>query len=170
MAARAINPAIHISQLGQRLSSGNVEPLLKAHDVVVDCTDNAEARYLLGDAAHAASKPLVFGGAVRMEGQVSVFQSSVKGHLGSPCYRCVFPAMPDAKQDVAAFVLGYRHITGGDSAIDRATQIYETRLRAYVSGLAYAGSPYAFNTVGSTLCIDAHHYALVTSQTCLLSC
>jgi adenylyltransferase/sulfurtransferase len=27
-----------------------------------------------------------------------VFQSSVKGHLGSPCYRCVFPAMPDAKQ------------------------------------------------------------------------
>lgn len=69
--------------------------------------------------------------------------------------------MPDAKQDVAAFVLGYRHITGGDSAIDRATQIYETRLRAYVSGLAYAGSPYAFNTVGSTLCIDAHHYAMV---------
>ena len=98
MAASAINPAIHISQLGQRLSSGNVEQLLKAHDVVVDCTDNAEARYLLGDAAHAASKPLVFGGAVRMEGQVSVFQSSVKGHLGSPCYRCVFPAMPDAKQ------------------------------------------------------------------------
>ena len=33
-----------------------------------------------------------------MEGQVTVFQSSVKGHLGSPCYRCVFPAMPDAKQ------------------------------------------------------------------------
>jgi len=33
-----------------------------------------------------------------MEGQVSVFQSSVKGHAGSPCYRCVFPAMPDAKQ------------------------------------------------------------------------
>jgi adenylyltransferase/sulfurtransferase len=54
MAASAINPAIHISQLGQRLSNGNVEPLLKAHDVVVDCTDNAEARYLLGDAAHAA--------------------------------------------------------------------------------------------------------------------
>ena len=98
MAASAINPAIHISQLGQRLSSGNVEQLLNAHDIVVDCTDNAEARYLLGDAAHAAGKPLVFGGAVRMEGQVSVFQSSVKGHVGSPCYRCVFPAMPDAKQ------------------------------------------------------------------------
>ena len=98
MTASAINPTIHISQLGQRLSSGNVEQLLKAHDVVVDCTDNAETRYLMGDAAHHCRRPLVFGGAVRMEGQISVFQSSVKGHFGSPCYRCVFPSMPDAKQ------------------------------------------------------------------------
>ena len=57
-----------------------------------------ETRYLMGDAAHHCGRPLVFGGAVRMEGQVSVFQSSVKGHFGSPCYRCVFPSMPDAKQ------------------------------------------------------------------------
>ena len=97
-AASAINPAIHISQLGLRLGSGNAAQLVNAHDVVIDCTDNADARYLLGDTAHACGKPLVFGGAVRMEGQVSVFQSSVKGHSGSPCYRCVFPAMPDAKQ------------------------------------------------------------------------
>ena len=33
MAASAINPAIHISQLRLRLSSGNVEQLLEAHDV-----------------------------------------------------------------------------------------------------------------------------------------
>ena len=96
-AASALNPNIHISQLAIRLSSGNVEQLVTAHDVVIDCTDNAETRYLLGDAAHHCSRPLVFGGAVRMEGQISVFQSSVKGYLGSPCYRCVFPAMPDTR-------------------------------------------------------------------------
>ena len=96
--ASALNPDIHISQLSIRLGSGNVEQLVTAHDVVIDCTDNAETRYLLGDAAHHCSRPLVFGGAVRMEGQVSVFQSSIKGHLGSPCYRCVFPAMPNVKQ------------------------------------------------------------------------
>ena len=65
---------------------------------MIDCTDNAETRYLMGDAAHHYGRPLVFGGAVRMEGQISVFQSSVKGHFGSPCYRCVFPSMPDPKQ------------------------------------------------------------------------
>ena len=72
--------------------------ILHFHDIVIDCTDNAETRYLIGDAAHLCGRPLVFGGAVRMEGQVSVFQSSVEGHFGSPCYRCVFPSMPNEKQ------------------------------------------------------------------------
>lgn len=98
MAASALNPDIHISQIAIQLNDANVKQLLTKHDVVIDCTDNAETRYLLGDAAHKYSRPLVFGGAVRMEGQVSVFQSSVKGQLGSPCYRCVFPATPNTKQ------------------------------------------------------------------------
>jgi molybdopterin/thiamine biosynthesis adenylyltransferase len=97
-AASALNPVIHVSQHDVRLSSGNVEQLVTSHDVVIDCSDNAATRYLIGDTAHRCGRPLVFGGAVRMEGQISVFQSSVKGHFGSPCYRCVFPSIPDAKQ------------------------------------------------------------------------
>ncbi len=98
IAASALNPDIHISQLVLRLDSSNVEQLVTSHDVVIDCTDNAHTRYLMGDAAHHCGRPLVFGGAVRMEGQISVFQSSVIGHFGSPCYRCVFPSIPDSKQ------------------------------------------------------------------------
>jgi molybdopterin/thiamine biosynthesis adenylyltransferase len=97
-AANALNPDVHISQLDVRLNSANVKQLITEHDIVIDCTDNAETRYLLGDSAHQCSRPLVFGGAVRMAGQVSVFQSSIKGQINSPCYRCVFPAMPNAKQ------------------------------------------------------------------------
>ena len=97
-AASKLNPDINVSQLAVRLNSSNVEQLVTSHDVVIDCTDNAETRYLIGDASHHCGRPLVFGGAVRMEGQISVFQSNVKGHYGSPCYRCVFPSMPDAKQ------------------------------------------------------------------------
>ncbi len=97
-AASTLNPDINISQFAVRLNSTNVEQFVTSHDVVIDCTDNAETRYLMGDAAHHCRRPLVFGGAVRMEGQVSVFQSSVTGHFGSPCYRCVFPSMPDVKQ------------------------------------------------------------------------
>ncbi len=67
----------------------------------------------------------------------------------------------DSQPGVAAYVLGYRHISCDNSKVDAATQLYEQRLKAYVEGLRFAGSPYAFNTVGSTLCISADHYAMV---------
>ena len=63
-AAHAINPDIQISHLVTRLTEGNVMNLVTAHDVVVDCSDNATTRYLLGDSAHHYKRTLVFGGAV----------------------------------------------------------------------------------------------------------
>ena len=61
IAASALNPDIDVSYHTAQLSSGNVEQLVTAHDIVIDCTDNADTRYLLGDAAHHCSRPLVFG-------------------------------------------------------------------------------------------------------------
>lgn len=97
-AARALNPDISISTLPVRAAIGNIRQLVAAHDIVLDCSDNQETRYLLGDTAHHEKVPLVFGGAVRTEGQISVFQSGIDGFHDSPCFRCVFPSMPDASQ------------------------------------------------------------------------
>lgn len=99
-AAAAINPNIHVSVLPMRLTSGNASKLILAHTIVIDCSDNVQTRYLIGDLAHQAKTPLVFGGAVRTEGQVSVFQSNNggDGYEDAPCFRCVFPSMPDKKQ------------------------------------------------------------------------
>jgi len=63
--------------------------------------------------------------------------------------------------NVAAYILDYQHIATSDPAINSATRLYEHRLNAYVDGLTLAGSPYAFQTLGSTLCIHANHYAMV---------
>ena len=93
--AAALNPAIEIIPRCERLDAGNVDELLSSHDLVIDCSDNVETRYLLGDAAYRTGTPLVFGGAVRSEGQVALFHTSTPD---SPCFRCVFPAMPDARQ------------------------------------------------------------------------
>jgi molybdopterin/thiamine biosynthesis adenylyltransferase len=97
-AAAALNPDITIQSHAERLGMNNVDALLQAHDVVLDCSDNIETRFLLGDAAHRNAKPLVFGGAVRSEGQVAVFQSNCPGFEDTACFRCVFPEMPDASQ------------------------------------------------------------------------
>ena len=42
-----------------------------------------------------------------------------------------------------------------------ATRLYELSLRYYVAGLRFAGSPYAFHTIGSTMAVSAVHYARV---------
>lgn len=64
-------------------------------------------------------------------------------------------------QRSAAWLWPFSHQPGGDSAIDAATVLYEISLRYYVLGLAAAGSPYAYQTVGSTLCIDVPAYLSV---------
>lgn len=61
----------------------------------------------------------------------------------------------------AAWLWPYRHEAGGDPAIDAATVLYEISLRYYVLGLASAGSSYAYQSVGSTLCVDASAYLSV---------
>ena len=70
-------------------------------------------------------------------------------------------------QDIAepkrssAWLWPFHHATGGDPEIDAATVLYEISLRYYVLGLAAAGSPYAYQSVGSTLCVDAPAYLSV---------
>lgn len=66
-----------------------------------------------------------------------------------------------APKNIAAYILAYQHIATGNKAIDNATRLYEHRLNAYVDGLCLANSPYAFQTLGSTLCVHAKHYAMV---------
>jgi adenylyltransferase/sulfurtransferase len=78
--------------------------LLKGYDVVVYCTDNFPARYLINDASVLLHKPDVYASIFRFDGQASVFYAQ-KG----PCYRCLFPEPPpaDTVQDCAvAGVLG----------------------------------------------------------------
>lgn len=48
-------------------------------------------------------------------------------------------------------VIPYCHRRGENGAEERAIERYELFLRCYVAGLAAAGSPYAFHTVGSAM-------------------
>jgi len=63
--------------------------IIKAFDVVLDCTDNVATRYLLNDACVMTRKPLVSGSALRWEGQLTVYNFQ-----GGPTYRCLYPTPP----------------------------------------------------------------------------
>ncbi len=85
-------------------------------------------------------------------------------HLPDAYFRCTntdrFPA-----STYAALVYPYCHTAFADSEVPaevlRATWLYELSLRYYVAGLRYADSPYAFNTIGSTMAVSAEYYAKV---------
>jgi adenylyltransferase/sulfurtransferase len=89
---RATNPTITIQPITDRLGASNAMNLLKGVDVVVDGTDNFPARYLTSDWSVRSGRPVVFGALEKFHGQVTVIHPSA----GGPCYRCLFPSMPEA--------------------------------------------------------------------------
>lgn len=84
------NPAIQITAHNITVDSNNVIELYQSYDIVVDCTDNFETRYLLNDAAVLTNKPLVYGAIYQHEGQVAVWNVA-RGNHASPNYRDLFP-------------------------------------------------------------------------------
>ncbi len=101
---RGVNPYVKVVSHKTKLTSANALELLKDYEIVVDCTDNFPARYLINDACVFLKKPDVYASIFRFDGQASVFDAS-----NGPCYRCLFPEPPpaDSVQDCAvAGVLG----------------------------------------------------------------
>ena len=90
-AIRAIYPKIKIEEYKVKLEADNITEIIEDYDIVVDCTDNYKARYLINDACVLLGKPEVFGAIYQFEGQVSVFDAKT-----GPCFRCQFPAPPPA--------------------------------------------------------------------------
>lgn len=83
-----LNANVHLEPVEQRVDEEWLLQQVALHDVVVDCTDNAEVRYAINKAALAHKVPWVSGAAIGMSGQVTVFDAR-QAH--SPCYRCLYP-------------------------------------------------------------------------------
>jgi hypothetical protein len=60
-----------------------------------------------------------------------------------------------------ALSLPFWHAPGGDALVDAATAAYEVSLRYYSLGLAWAGSPYSYESMGSCIVTLADAYAEV---------
>jgi len=87
---KSTNPYIHVETINQKLEVINAFDLIGSYDIVVDCSDNIETRYLINDACVLNEKPFVYGGIYKFEGQVAVFNFKSSGYEG-PTYRCAFP-------------------------------------------------------------------------------
>ncbi|KTS94279.1 molybdopterin-synthase adenylyltransferase MoeB [Pseudomonas parafulva] len=84
---QAINPEIDLVAHRQALDEDSLVAAVAAVDLVLDCSDNFGTREAVNAACVAAAKPLVSGAAIRLEGQLSVFDSR---RDYSPCYHCLY--------------------------------------------------------------------------------
>jgi adenylyltransferase/sulfurtransferase len=85
------NPGIKIVPHQIRVTEENVLELFAGYDIVIDCTDNFDTRYLLSDAAVLTGKPLIYGAIYQYEGQVAVWNIQNTDGSRTPNYRDLFP-------------------------------------------------------------------------------
>ncbi len=83
----ALNPHVQLVPYRSGLDADSLDAAVKRVDLVLDCTDNFGIREAVNAACVKAKKPLVSGAAIRLEGQLSVFDSRVET---SPCYHCLY--------------------------------------------------------------------------------
>jgi molybdopterin/thiamine biosynthesis adenylyltransferase len=97
-----LNPEVVVEPYQVRLDAGNAAGLVEGNDVVVDCSDSFETRYVVNAACCAAGPALVEGGVLGTTGLVMAIRPG-----RSACYRCAFPEPPPSAPSCAdAGVLG----------------------------------------------------------------
>lgn len=89
---KGMNPDVKITALHRRLSGDDLDQTVSNVDVVVDACDNFTSRFAINRSCIRNRKPLVSGAAIRMQGQVAVFDSN---QAESPCYQCLYGESED---------------------------------------------------------------------------
>ncbi|UAW97921.1 molybdopterin-synthase adenylyltransferase MoeB [Halopseudomonas nanhaiensis] len=83
----ALNPQTQLIRLAHALEGERLDEAVASADLVLDCSDNFATRQAVNRACFALGKPLVSGAAIRLEGQLSVFDPR---RDASPCYQCLY--------------------------------------------------------------------------------
>lgn len=86
----ALNPFIHVHGHDLKISAENVLRMMSGKNLVIDCTDNLETKFLLHDACMKLRIPLISASIYQFEGQIRTF---VPGETG--CLRCTHSETPD---------------------------------------------------------------------------
>ena len=94
-----INPDVRVEAIAERIAGERLRALVRAADIVLDCSDNFATRYALNAACVAESKPLVSGAGIRFDGQLAVFDLR---DTQSACYHCLFPMDPGEEEERCA--------------------------------------------------------------------
>jgi molybdopterin/thiamine biosynthesis adenylyltransferase/rhodanese-related sulfurtransferase len=119
---KSLNPEISIISYDTAITTANALEVIEKYAIVVDCTDNFTARYLINDACTLLDKPLVFGAIFQYEGQAGVF--NVAGVDGKKTnYRNLFPEPPRPGEVADCNEAGVLGVLPGMIGVIQATEV-----------------------------------------------
>ena len=124
---RKMNPLVKVEPVSENLNVNNVEQLLAGMDCVVDGLDNMRTRYLVNRTCVKLRIPYVFGAAIGIEGNLSVFAVPE-----TPCLECILPDVNDDDMQTCDL----RGVLGATAGIIGTMQALET-----IKVLTGVGSP-----------------------------
>jgi sulfur carrier protein ThiS adenylyltransferase len=90
---KSLNPHLQTSSLQARLTTENAHRLIENSDMVINCTDNLEARLALNQACLQANIPWLDAALSSFSGQLCAFLPE------NGCYACLFPNIKPPKQN-----------------------------------------------------------------------
>jgi len=91
----SINSDCQVTALPLSLQYEALDEQVRLADVVLDCSDNFATRFSVNAACVSQGTPLVSGAAIRLQGQLAVFDSR---QANSPCYSCLYREGEDEEQ------------------------------------------------------------------------
>ena len=112
-----LNPLIKVEAVSENVYNSNVERLLQGMDCVVDGLDNMITRYMINRVCVKAKIPYIFGAAIGVEGNLSVFAPPETG-----CLECLMPNLSDSE----LMTCSTRGVIGATPGIIGSLQAMET--------------------------------------------
>lgn len=134
------NQDIVVHTVTEKIDKENVGKLVKQSDIIVDCLDNFEARYLLMEQAVLYRVPYVYASVWGMEGRLTFFYPP-----DTPCLQCVFPESP-VKEEIP-IVGATAGVIGSLQALEVIKYLIGTGTVYYGNMLIWDGSINQFHTV-----------------------
>lgn len=133
---RDLNPEIDIEAHPHKVTETQATTLVCRHDLVIDCTDNLDGRYVLNRACVETGVPLLSGAISGWEGQIGLYDPA----RGGPCYACVFPEVHAPRPVQSKGVVGalpgvvgatmalnaIKHITGAGASLRGKLMLFDT--------------------------------------------
>ena len=86
----SLNPFIKVACHPFHLTASNALSLFKSYDLILDCTDNFRAKFLINDAAHFTKTAVVRASIYQFEGQLQTYIPE----KNAPCLRCLWEETP----------------------------------------------------------------------------